>query len=176
MEVATLGPLDFCYRDRRSPQVTSDPSPVAAGSLYTGTPRSAEALSPTYQPLVALRGGGHTQLAPKRLPRWSRATATTWVSRCVSTPKVTSALASGLSAPIIVTFAQFLSMCRAHFPPDEQERTDDTVTSRVSGECLQPEVLRVCVHEPYFRAGPLLRQAAVRSPSSPGPLPLSVPG
>jgi hypothetical protein len=34
---------------------------------------------------------------------------------CVSTPKVTSALASGLSAPIIVTFAQLLSMCSAHF-------------------------------------------------------------
>src|SRR5215204_6221980 len=63
MEVATLWPLDFRHRDRRGPQVTSDPSPVAAGSLYPGTPHSAEALSPTDQALVALRRRGHTQLA-----------------------------------------------------------------------------------------------------------------
>src|SRR5215203_1187891 len=63
MEVATLRPLDFRHRDRRGPQVTSDPSPVAAGSLYPGTPHSAEALSPTDQALVALRRRGHTQLA-----------------------------------------------------------------------------------------------------------------
>src|SRR5215213_7178264 len=31
------------------------------------------------------------------------------------------------------------------------------------GERLQPEVLRVCVHGPYFRAGPLLTQYAVRA-------------
>ena len=134
MEVATLGPLDFRHRDRRGPQVTSDPSPVAAGSLYPGTPHSAEALSPTDQALVALRRRGHTQLAQAsaKMVQGHR----TWTSRCVSTPKVTLALASGLSAPIIVTFAQLLSRCRAHFPPDEQERTDDTVTSRVSGELL----------------------------------------
>jgi hypothetical protein len=46
-------------------------------------------------------------------------------------------LVSGLSVPIIiVTCAQLLSMSRSHFPPDEQERTDDTVTGRVSGELL----------------------------------------
>src|SRR5215208_1119848 len=63
MKVAPLGPLDFPHRDLSGPQVTGDRSPVAAGSLYPGTPQGAEALSPSHQPLVALRRRGHTQLA-----------------------------------------------------------------------------------------------------------------
>src|SRR5215217_2697369 len=50
--------------------------------------------------------------SPSRLPRYSTATAT-WTSRCVSTPRITSALVSGLSAPNIVTFGQLLSMWRS---------------------------------------------------------------
>jgi hypothetical protein len=42
----------FRQRDRRGPQVRSDPSPVAAGSLYPGTPHSAQSpQSPTEQAL-----------------------------------------------------------------------------------------------------------------------------
>jgi hypothetical protein len=46
----------------------------------------------------------------------------------VSTPRITSTLVSGLwvRRVIVTSFAQLLSMCRGHFPPDEQEeRTDE---------------------------------------------------
>jgi hypothetical protein len=47
-------------------------------------------------------------------------------------------LVSGLWIPrVIVTFAQLLSMCRGHSPPEEQERTDEcAVRTHVSDELL----------------------------------------
>src|SRR5688572_2191799 len=117
MKVASLRPLDFPHRDLGGPQVTGDRSPVAAGSLYPGTPQGAEALSPSHQPLVALRRRGHTQLAQASLPRWSRATAT-WTSRWVSTPRITSVAA--FSGSVIITSVELLSLWRSRFPPDAE--------------------------------------------------------
>ena len=73
----------------------------------------------------------HTQSSPRRrVPRRSRATAATWwTSRwCVSTPRTTSV--GALSASVIVTCAQLLSMSRS-LPTRRAERADDTVRGHV---------------------------------------------
>ena len=73
----------------------------------------------------------HTQSSPRRrVPRRSRATAATWwTSRwCVSTPRTTSV--GALSASVIVTCAQLLSMSRS-LPTRGAEIADDTVRGHV---------------------------------------------
>jgi hypothetical protein len=97
-----LGALHLQHIDPHGPQVAGESGPVAACAFYPGTPHGAEALRPTQEPLVTLRGRRHARLAQASLPRWSTATAT-WKSRCVSTPRITSTKVSGLSAPIILT-------------------------------------------------------------------------
>ena len=84
---------------------------LAAGAFYPGTPHGAKAFRP------AETSRNHFGLVrstrPGFSPRWSTATAT-WTSRCVSTPKITSTLVSGLWVPrVIVTCVQLLSMSRS---------------------------------------------------------------
>jgi hypothetical protein len=129
-----LRALHLQHLDPAGPQVASEPRPVAAGAFYPGATHGAEALRPAEELLVTLHGRWHAGDAQASLPRWSTATAT-WKSRCVSTPRITATSVSGLSASIVVTFAQLLSMSRS-LPPEEQERTDGTVRGHVTGEFL----------------------------------------
>jgi hypothetical protein len=70
--------------------------PLSIGVAYPSAPQGAETLRPAEESLATLRGRWHARLAQASLPRWSSTTAT-WKSRCVSTPKITSSLVSGLS-------------------------------------------------------------------------------
>jgi hypothetical protein len=60
------------------------------------------------------------------------------VQVCVSTPKITSTLVSGLSGYRESSSRACSSFrCGGHFSPDEQEESrDDTVRGGVSGELL----------------------------------------
>src|SRR5215216_246435 len=129
MEVATLRSLDFRHRDRRSPQITGDRGPVAAGSLYPGAPHGAQALSPTHQTLVALRRRGHTYLA-QASAKMVQGHRHVDVEVCVHAQDHLRGLLSGVGhhirrAPFDVAVT---------FHP--MRRTDDTVTGHVTGKLL----------------------------------------
>src|SRR5215211_3887841 len=127
MEVATFGPLDFRHLDRRGSQITGDRSPVAAGSLYPGAPHGAQALSPTHQAPVALRGRGHTQLA--------QASAKTVQGHCHVDVEVCVHAHDHLRGRLLgvdhhhVRRAPFDVALASH----PTRRTDDTVTGHLTG-------------------------------------------
>ena len=81
--------------------------------LLRGAPHGAKALRPAEEPLVTLCGRWYAQLAQAPAQKMVHGHRRVEVQVCVSTPKIASTLVSGLSAPIIVTCAQLLSMSRS---------------------------------------------------------------
>ena len=112
--------------------MAGEPRPIATGAFYvahlTGPKPSAQRRSPSN-----LRGrwrAGLAQTSAQMVHGYGHVE----VEVRVHTQDHRN-LPVGFSAPIVVTFAQLLSMLWS-LRPEEQERTDDTVRGHATGELL----------------------------------------
>src|SRR3712207_5762315 len=128
-----LGSFYFHHWYPSGLEVAGESSAVAAGFLPPRAPHRPEAFRPGEEAFVSHRGRRHSQRSQATAKLVQSPTATC-KSRCVSTPKTSSAEVAEPSLPAIVTSITPFGVAATVSPTTR--RTDDTVTSHFTGKLL----------------------------------------